>query len=160
MATLLCLLLAATSLGAVTPAIAAPPTSFDVGAAESQFLDLINADRAAYGLPPLHPDPRLMEVARWRSEDMVARNFFSHDIGGFNVYQVLKERQIPFRLAGENIAYNTFDESETVAVAQASLMQSPGHRANILRPEFNLVGVGIATGPGRKTIFTQIFIAS
>ncbi|MGH2370575.1 MAG: CAP domain-containing protein, partial [Chloroflexota bacterium] len=41
----------------------------DVAMAEVQFLDLLNADRVANGLPPMEPDPRLMELARWRSED-------------------------------------------------------------------------------------------
>src|SRR5687768_13831970 len=74
--------------------------SVDVTAAELQLIDLLNADRTAAGLPTLTPDPRLMDVARWRSEDMVSRNFFSHDLGGFNVGRLLRERQIPFNLAG------------------------------------------------------------
>src|SRR5687768_12941725 len=92
--------------------------SVDVTAAELELIDLLNADRASAGLQPLLADPRLMEVARWRSEDMVSRNFFSHDLGGFNVGRLLRERQIPFNLAGENIVSNTFDEAATVAAAQ------------------------------------------
>lgn len=148
---------AATALSAPAAA-AAPAADLDVVAAEAQFLDLLNADRIAYGLQPLQPDPRLMEIARWRSQDMVARNYFSHDIGGYNVFQVMRDRQISFKAAGENLAYNTFDEAQTVNVAQSSLMNSPTHRQNILRSSFTLVGVGIAVGPGQKTIYTQIFI--
>lgn len=130
----------------------------DVSAAEAQFLELLNADRVANGLLPLQSDSRLMDVARWRSEDMVARNFFGHDIGGFNIGLILRERQIPFKLAGENIVSNTFEESATVALAQQELMKSASHRENLLRAEYNYVGVGVAIGPNRRTVFTQIFI--
>jgi uncharacterized protein YkwD len=99
-----------------------------------------------------------MDLARWRSEDMVARNYFSHDIGGFVVAQVLRDRQIPFRLAGENLAYATYDDARTVPAAEGTLMSSAGHRANILRAEFNYVGVGVAAGPDGRVVFTQIFI--
>ncbi len=143
--------------GSVSPIFA---SGIDISAAEQQWLDLINADRAAYGLPPLTPDPRLMEIARWRSEDMVARNYFSHDIGGYTVFEILRQRQISYQVAGENLAVNTFDDSLTVAMAESGLMSSPRHRANILRPDFTAVGVGIATGPNRLTVFTQLFLKS
>lgn len=136
----------------------APPAAVDVTAAEAQFLELLNADRAAHELPPLQVDARLMEVARWRSEDMLARNYFSHDLGGFTIGRVLRQRQISFVLAGENLTINTYDDAQTVAMAEADLMDSAPHRANILRPEFNLVGVGIATGPDRRTVYTQVFV--
>ena len=151
---LIALLLALSSLFAQRPAHAA----LDVSAAEQLFLDLLNADRTAAGLPALTPDPRLSEVARWRSEDMVARNYIGHDIGGYTVGRLLHDRRIPFNLAGENIVSNTFDESSTVARAQEELMKSPSHRENVLRPEYNLVGVGIASGPNGRTVYTQIFI--
>ena len=131
----------------------------DVAAAEAQFLDLLNADRTAAGMPVLQSDSQLMDIARWRSEDMVARNFFSHDLGGFSIGRVLRDRQIPFARAGENLVSNTFDERSTVARAQAELMKSASHRENILNPDFDLVGVGIASSNGR-TVFTQIFVQS
>ena len=138
----------------VRPAFA----SVDVAAAEAQFLDLLNADRIAGGLQPLQADSRLMDVARWRSEDMVSRNFFGHDIGGFTIGRLLRERQIPINLAGENIVSNTFDDATTVALAQAELMRSASHRENVLRSDYNLVGVGVATGPNRRIVYTQIFV--
>ncbi len=138
------------------PAMAA----VDVAAAEAQLLDLLNQDRAAAGLLPVRADARLMEVARWRSEDMVARNFFGHDLGGFTIASILRERQIPFRLAGENIVSNTFDDLSTVTFAQIELMKSPTHRENILQADYNQVGIGVAVGLDRKTVFTQIFVQS
>jgi uncharacterized protein YkwD len=142
------------------PAHAAIGPVGDVSVAEQLFLDLLNADRSAAGLPALTLDPRLSDVARWRSEDMVARNYIGHDIGGYTVGRLLHDRSIPFNLAGENIVSNTFDDSSTVARAQEELMKSATHRENVLRPEYNLVGVGIAPGPNGRTVYTQIFIQS
>jgi len=132
----------------------------DATAAETQLLDLLNADRTAAGLAPLAGDARLMEVARWRSEDMVARNFFGHDIGGYTVARLLLERHIGFNLAGENIVSNTFADGETVARAQEELMKSATHRENVLRPDYNLVGIGVAVGPNNRTVYTQLFVQS
>ena len=148
----------ASLLGVQGPLARVAHASIDVAAAELQLIDLLNADRAAAGLQPLSADPRLMDVARWRSEDMVSRNFFSHDLGGFNVGRLLRERQIPFNLAGENIVSNTFDDATTVAAAQVELMKSPDHRQNVLRADYTAVGVGVAVGPNRRTVYTQIFI--
>jgi uncharacterized protein YkwD len=154
--------LALAALVALALAVLAAPAAFAVNlaiaVAEAPFLDLLNADRVAAGLHPLQPDPRLMEVARWRSEDLVARNYFSHDIGGFTISRVLVERQIEFDLVGENLVLNTFDEASTVRRAHADLMASFTHRANVLRPDFQSVGVGIATGPNNQAVFTQIFV--
>lgn len=156
---LVALLVALSSLfGAQGPVSRTAHAAVDVGAAEIQLIDLLNADRTAAGLQPLSADPRLMDVARWRSEDMVARNFFGHDLGGFNVGRLLRDRQIPFNLAGENIVSNTFDDATTVGLAQVELMKSAGHRENVLRADYNLVGVGVAIGPNRRTVYTQIFI--
>src|SRR5687768_1549534 len=73
-------------------------------AQETMAIDLVNADRVANGLPALEFDPGLATVARWRSEDMAARQYFSHDIGGYQVFQVLRDHGITYRVAGENLA--------------------------------------------------------
>lgn len=132
----------------------------DVTQAEAQLLEFLNADRVAFGLAPLQTDSRLMEVARWRSEDMVARNFFSHDLGGYTIARILRDRQVRFALAGENLVSNTFNDSTTVHLAHEELMRSDSHRENILRDEFDFVGVGVAIGPNRRTVYTQVFIQS
>jgi uncharacterized protein YkwD len=147
-----------TAKGLAGEVAVAAAAGLDVAAAETQLLELLNADRVAAGLPPVQADARLMEVARWRSEDMVTRNYFGHDIGGYTVFKVLQERQIAYRVAGENVAMNTFDEQQTVQMAQRTLMDSPPHRTNILRREFNLAGIGVATGSDRKVVYTQIFV--
>jgi uncharacterized protein YkwD len=126
-------------------------------AVESQGIDLVNADRAASGLAPLQFDPSLATIARWRSEDMAARNYFSHDIGGYQVFQVLRDWGIAYRVAGENLAYNYYGQDAAAAQAERALMESPGHRANILRPDFTHVGIGVAVAADGRHLFTQLF---
>ena len=127
-----------------------------VFAAEAQLVELVNADRVANGLGPLHFGPELTALARWRSEDMLARDYLSHDIGGYQVFQVLEERGDSYRVAGENLAFNYAGE-QAVPAAEDALMNSPTHRANILRPDFTHIGVGIAVGADGKYLFTQLF---
>lgn len=128
-----------------------------VTAVEQQFFELTNADRLRHGLPPLEYDPSLSEVARWRSADMVAREYFSHDIGGYMVFQVLRDLDIGYRMAGENLAYNHLDGEQTAAAALRALMASPSHRDNILQPSFTHAGVGVARAPTGRYIYTQLF---
>jgi uncharacterized protein YkwD len=124
--------------------------------AELQFLGALNADRVAHGLAPLEHDAELSAVARWRSDDMVARDYFSHDIGGYMVFQILKDRGITYRIAGENLA-QTYGPANVVGRTEASLMRSPTHRANILMLDYTNVGVGVALGPNGSYVFTQLF---
>jgi uncharacterized protein YkwD len=59
---------------------------------------------------------------------------------------------IQFVVAGENLAY-----APNVDIAQRGLMNSPGHRANILRPEFGHVGIGVIRSAAEGSMFTQDF---
>lgn len=152
----------ATPLGGFLPRVVhAEEASFAPGhvtvSHEIALIDLLNADRAANGLPALEFDPGLASVARWRSEDMAARQYFSHDIGGYQVFQVLRDHGIDYRVAGENLAYNYYSPEETALRAEKALMESPTHRANILREDYTHVGVGVAVAPDGRFLFTQLF---
>src|SRR5690349_20197954 len=72
---------------------------------ESEMIALINADRASGGLPPLLEHAELRELARERSGDMIARNYFDHAIppAGEMVFTRMDERQIRYTRAGENL---------------------------------------------------------
>jgi uncharacterized protein YkwD len=120
---------------------------------EQQMLELINRERAAAGLDPLEPDPELTEVARRHSADMFARGYFSHDTPeGKDPFDRMRESDVRFRTAGENLAL-----APTLQIAHTGLMNSPGHRANILRPQFGRVGIGILNGGRRGLMVTQNF---
>ncbi|HEX6045041.1 MAG TPA: CvpA family protein [Pyrinomonadaceae bacterium] len=120
---------------------------------EKRMLDLVNAERVANGLQPLAPDPELTEVARRHSADMFERGYFAHDTPeGLSPFDRMKEANVRFLTAGENLAL-----APTLSVAHTGLMNSPGHRANILRPQFGRVGIGIMDGGMRGLMVSQEF---
>jgi uncharacterized protein YkwD len=120
---------------------------------EKQMLDLVNRERAAAGLRPLAADPELTEVARRHSADMFARGYFAHDTPeGLTPFDRMHQSNVQFLTAGENLAL-----APTLSVAHTGLMNSPGHRANILRPQFGRVGIGIMDGGMRGLMVSQEF---
>lgn len=119
----------------------------DTGSDELVVANLINAERAAHGLAPLRIDGALFDSARVWSQTMAAAGDLSHDASYFGT------RPAGVRARGENVAYNA-----TVAAAHQRLMDSPGHRANILDPSFTNVGVGIIERDGTLYI-TERFSA-
>jgi uncharacterized protein YkwD len=120
---------------------------------EKQMLDLVNKERQAAGLNPLAPDPELTEVARKHSADMFARGYFAHDTPeGLSPFDRMREAGVHFITAGENLAL-----APTLPVAHTGLMNSPGHRANILRPQFGRVGIGVMDGGMRGLMISQEF---
>jgi len=120
---------------------------------EAQMLEMVNAERAAAGLPPVAPDPELTEVARLHSTDMFARGYFSHATPeGRSPFDRMEASGVRFRTAGENLAL-----APTLRIAHTGLMNSPGHRANILRPAFGRLGIGVMDGGSRGLMVTQNF---
>jgi uncharacterized protein YkwD len=120
---------------------------------EEQMLELINHERTSRGLKPLEADPELVPVARAHSADMFARGYFSHYTPeGKDPFQRMKDAGIRFRTAGENLAL-----APTLQIAHTGLMNSPGHRANILNPSFGRVGIGIMSGGRRGIMVSQEF---
>lgn len=120
---------------------------------EAEMLVLLNEERVAEGLKPLVADTALRAVARAHSADMFARGYFSHvSPEGATPFDRIIRAQIRFRTAGENLAL-----APTVEIAHSGLMNSPGHRANILRPAFGRVGIGIMDGGRRGVMVSQEF---
>jgi uncharacterized protein YkwD len=120
---------------------------------EAAMLGLLNAERGAHGLRPLHGDPQAAEVARAHSRDMFARGYFSHvSPPGEDAAARMRRAKLGFLVAGENLAL-----SRTLSMAHQGLMNSPGHRANILRPQFGRVGIGIVDGGRYGLMVTQAF---
>ena len=121
--------------------------------AEARMLDLINVERLRAGLRPLVADERLREVARQHSQEMFRLGYFAHvSPSAGSPADRLQRSGVPFATAGENLAY-----APTVEVAHSGLMASPGHRKNILTPEFSRVGIGVMRGGLYGRMFTQNF---
>jgi len=120
---------------------------------EAQMLVLVNRERASAGLRPLAPDPELTEVARRHSADMFARGYFAHDTPeGLDPFARMREAHVRYLTAGENLAL-----APTLHVAHNGLMNSPGHRANILHSQFGRLGIGIMDGGIRGLMVSQEF---
>lgn len=118
------------------------------------MVGLVNAERAKVGLPALTVDPALTRLARMKSADMVARDYFGHISPAYgSPFDMLRANGITYRAAGENLAAAT-----NLALAFDGLMRSPGHRANILRAEFTHIGIGVVPGGPYGITFTQLFI--
>ncbi len=120
---------------------------------ERKMLELVNRERAKHGLRPLKADPEMTRVARAHSRDMFARGYFAHDNpDGKDPFDRMREAQVRFYAAGENLAL-----AQTLEIAHNNLMNSPGHRANILKPEFGRLGIGILDGGFYGLMISQEF---
>lgn len=121
--------------------------------AERRMIDLVNAERAARGIAPLTPDETLVPVARLHSADMLRRGYFSHaSPEGKLPSDRADDAGISYRVFGENIAF-----APDPSIAHAGLMNSEGHRANILSPEFTRIGIGVEDAGPYGMMFTQNF---
>jgi len=133
------------------------PEALSPAVMEKRFFDLLNMERAARKMTILHESPELVRLARRHSADMAARNFLTHQSStGKSLTERLIDAGILYTEDGENVA-----RSGALApdVIHAGFMSSPGHRANILNPNFEEVGIGISPGNGNTYFVTEDFIA-
>ena len=120
---------------------------------EAEMLGMVNSERLAQGLQPLQADPEMTEVARAHSRDMFARSYFSHiNPEGQEPFDRMRQAKVRYLTAGENLAL-----AQTLASAHQGLMNSPGHRANILRAQYGRVGIGVLDGGRHGLMITQNF---
>ncbi len=120
---------------------------------EEEMLRLVNKARKENGVPPLRMDTALRALAREYSRNMLQKGFFSHyDEEGKSPFDRMDEHNIQRRYAGENLAF-----APSTELAMQGLLNSPGHRANILNPNFTKIGVGVLDGGVYGKMFTQEF---
>jgi uncharacterized protein YkwD len=131
------LLVAVTAIALGLPATAAAGLTRH----ESSVLHEMNRVRAQHGLATLRYDIHLQHAARAHSREMIARNVFEH--GAFGSRMI--EYAVAGSIAGENLAWGTGARAGAHAIVGAWL-QSPEHRANLLRASFRRVGVGDLAG--------------
>ncbi|MDK2822264.1 MAG: hypothetical protein PWQ67_22 [Clostridia bacterium] len=121
---------------------------------EYEMLALINKAREEAGVGPLMMDKNLVKVARLKSQDMIVNNYFAHTSPTYgSPFEMMDNFGIDYRFAGENLAGHY-----SVPGAHNALMNSPGHRRNILNPNFTHIGIGIVEGGPYGMMFTQMFI--
>ncbi len=135
--------------------IAAMPSAEEI---ERNLLLAVNRERVTRNLPVLRSSPELVRLARKQSADMAELSVLSHSsASGKSFTERLAEAAVTFAANGENVARaNTFDAD----LIHRSLMESPGHRENILDPEFDEVGIGIFQAGGKICYVTEDFLAS
>ncbi len=120
---------------------------------EKAMFALVNHERGVNGVAELVWDPSIVPVARAHAEDMFVHGYFSHvSPNGDDVGDRLMEGGVDYLLAGENLAF-----APSLEIAHDGLMQSPGHRKNILEPEFGRVGIGVIDGGSYGRMFVQVF---
>lgn len=130
---------------------------------ELRFVDLINRERAERGLRPLTIDPVLVCAAREHSQEMREKNYFGHisPTAGrrtpMDRYLRALGRRPDYACVGENLYYCSVRDVER---GHRALMESPGHRDNILYPPFERVGVGIVLAEDGQFWVTQMFLAT
>lgn len=108
---------------------------------------LVNHERMSRGLSPLIPDQLLDSAAQRHALDMGRRNFYAHrDPDGGEPHDRIKRAGFAGRTTGENIHWGV-GLNATPAKIVEDWMNSPGHRANILRPSFTRIGTGISDDP-------------
>ncbi|OOE12938.1 CAP domain-containing protein [Fictibacillus arsenicus] len=137
------------------PAEEAPKaeTSAELTADEQQMVNLVNQEREKQGLPALKADPELTKVARVKAKDMIDNNYFDHNSPTYgSPFDMLKQFGVEYQTAGENLAGNS-----SVDGAHTSLMNSQGHRENILKSDYTNVGIGVVDGGQYGKMFVQLF---
>ena len=120
---------------------------------ENAMLELVNIERAANGLPSLTLDGELTAVARLHGIDMFNEGYFSHESPHTgSPFDRLNTRGISYLAAGENLAF-----APDVGRAHEGLMDSDGHRANILDGGYRKVGIGVIVSDSHGMMFVQVF---
>lgn len=126
---------------------------FQMSAAESQLLEMTNRERQKAGVPPLRPNPALFRAARAHSANMARQGKMEHVLDGKDPFRRMVEAGYRLGFGGENIAFGFADLGEVMRV----WMNSPGHRQNILSPNYTEIGLGRAVDAAGVPYYTQVF---
>lgn len=121
--------------------------------AEGEMFALVNSERKKAGLHELTRRPEIVPVARAHARDMWEREYFAHvSPDGKDVGDRLDAQNVNYHLAGENLAM-----APTLQTAHTGLMNSEGHRANILEKRFKKMGIGVIDNGYYGKMFVQVF---
>jgi uncharacterized protein YkwD len=140
--------------GTWTPNVPATP---EIAALEKRLFALLNRDRKNAGLGPLSYDERLADIARFHSKDMQVNAFFGHESPKTGM---LEDRMVRAGYLATEMRENVA-QAASVESAAKNLLDSPGHRKNILSTTVTHVGIGIVKGDSagdeRALLVTQVF---
>ena len=129
---------------------------FSAAVIQSALVQLTNVERKGVGASELTVDPLLTAAAQAHASDMAARSYFSHQgPGGEQPWVWISASGYQYAYAGENLATYFYESADVVS----AWMASPTHRANIVKPVYKDIGIGIAEGvyQGKQTTFVVQF---
>lgn len=131
------------------------PNIDDIKAQENEVIRLVNLERTKRGLQALKANWEISRVARYKSQNMINKGYFSHYSPTYgSPFDMMEDFGLRFSAAGENIAYGQRTPKEVMT----SWMNSTGHRNNILSPIYMEIGVGLAKNKNGVSYWTQMFI--
>lgn len=120
-----------------------PKTVFFADVTKSALFNMTNQEREALGLNTLKENPQLAEAAYQKAQDMLANDYFSHQSpAGLSPWHWFQRTNYSYQAAGENLAIGFLDSDEVVR----AWINSPSHRANLLSPGFEEMGIAVLTG--------------
>jgi uncharacterized protein YkwD len=120
---------------------------------ENKMLLLVNSERMQRGLPMLVMDAALQRAAYNHAADMFTRGYFAHNSPeGTTPFERMKSIGITYKIAGENLAH-----SYNLDTAHTGLMNSPGHKANILNKRYGKIGVSVLKSDTKGIMVVQEF---
>ncbi len=129
-------------------------TSQDLIDMENEMLDLVKKKKKKNGLNRLELDQKLRNVARIKSKDIADNDYFDHTSPSYgDPFEMMDGFGIEYTQAAENLAGH-----QSVKLAHEGLMESQGHRENILREGLTHIGIGVQRDDKYLFIFTQMFI--
>jgi uncharacterized protein YkwD len=132
---------------------ATPQSRASASPAEKQIYDQLNQERQKAGLAALEWNELVAEAARAHSQALAEHSTLSHQFSSEAPLQErVASRGVRFTVAAENVAFTEYVED-----AHLALMNSSGHRANMLNPKYNAVGIGVVEQKG-KIFVTQDFV--
>ena len=131
------------------------PAGVNLSEYEDAILYLINTTRVSNGLAALQPNQSLTDISRTRSNDMMARDYFSHYTPeGTTVFNIMRSCGIKWSAAGENLAQSLPADIGSPEAFMDAWMKSPGHAANILKTKYGIIGVGMIDNGDRRVVTT------
>jgi hypothetical protein len=129
----------------------------------------MNGARVNNGLAPIQQHATLVGLARWRSQDMINQDYFSHTIAGCGcqVYAYYDQNGLSYVWGGENIGWNSgLSDGDSPVAVHNQFMNSAGHRANVLNGSWTHGGVGGAAADNQAfqgyvqntRMYTELFM--
>jgi len=135
------------------------PGAYSAAVLASNIIALTNSERGGVGARALTEHPRLSRAAQAKANDMALRGYFSHrGPDGKTPWQWVREAGYEYRSAGENLAVRFTESSDVVR----AWMNSPSHRANLVKAGYTQIGVGVAEGlfEGQRAVYVVEYFAT